>query len=196
MKNLLSLFLLLSPLFIPCSSTVQAQCDGVVWQLSNDCGDIQASGGLGPGSPTIFCEGQIVTVVNTSSPGNEITKTYVDWGDGQCQMFNGNPPAITHAYDFPNDTCIGGSGQLTFTVRLGVEKTCAGDKSSFNFVTFPIAVRFKPVGEFTITPSPPCVGTLVTFISTRVMPGRGRWPVTSPWASTTSPTGSSGPSTA
>ena len=85
----------------------------------------------GPGSPIIFCEGETVTVINNSTPANEITYTFIDWGDGLCQSFNGLGDSLQHAYDYPNDTCIGNSGQITFNVRLGIEKVC-GAESQFS----------------------------------------------------------------
>lgn len=141
---------------------LHAQCGNGLWELNNDCGDIQASGGLAPNQTTIFCEGQTVIVENNSNPASQITMTYIDWGDGTCQSLNGCPATLTHTYDFPNDTCIGGSGQITFTVRLGVEKTCGGS-ASFNYNTFPIAVRFKPVADINVFPAIACVGAPIDF---------------------------------
>lgn len=156
-----TLFLTLTLLFLH-TQNAAAQCGDPSWELSNDCGDIQASGGLASNQPTIFCEGQTVNVDNNSTPANQITMTYIDWGDGTCEPFNGCPTSLTHAYDFPNDTCIGGSGQITFSVRLGVEKKC-GNLVSFNFNTFPIAVRFKPVAALTISDQTVCIGDPVDF---------------------------------
>ncbi len=132
--------------------------------LSNDCGDIQASGGLSAGSPVIFCEGQTVTVENNSSPISEIQTTYIDWGDGVCQTFNGFQMTMTHAYDFPNDTCIQSSdGTIIFNIRLGVEKKCANNLRSFNSVNFDIKVRFKPIAAFAANPQTACINTPVDF---------------------------------
>lgn len=147
--------------YICCVSPLplSAQCD---FYLSNVCGDVQASGGLAPDQPTVFCGGQTVTIVNNSSPADSIDFTFVDWDDGNCQIFPGCPATMTHVYSFPNDTCIAGSGQLTFIIQLGVEKICVdpltGDSvSSFNFITFPLAVRFEPVALFAV-PGTPCAG--------------------------------------
>lgn len=137
-----------------------AQCNPAVWQLANDCGDIQASGGFGAGVSSIFCENQVVKVVNNSTPAAEIANTYVDWGDGACQKLNGNPDTLAHIYDFPEDTCIIG-GQMNLRVRLGVEKKCAGNKRSFSYIEFPVTVRFKPVADFAFFPATPCAGSPV-----------------------------------
>ncbi|MEZ4940150.1 MAG: PKD domain-containing protein [Saprospiraceae bacterium] len=147
-----------------------AQCGVSNWanSISNDCGDLQPSGGLAPGSPTIFCEGETVTVENNSTPANEIQTTYISWGDGECQTFSGFQNIMTHAYDFPNDTCIKSSpnGTIIFPVLLGVEKTCAPDFKSFNYVQFNVVVRFKPIAEFTASPQILCVNEPVSFNNT------------------------------
>ncbi len=155
-------------LFFP--AFLKAQCGVSNWGnlISNDCGDLQPSGGLAAGSPTIFCEGQTVMVENNSTPMAEIQKTYIDWGDGSaCQVFNGFQTGMTHIYDFPNDTCIksNSNGTLVFPVRLGVEKTCGAQKS-FNFVLFNVVVRFKPVADFTANPQAACVSTEIDFTNT------------------------------
>lgn len=149
------------------SGILAAQCGVSNWGnlISNDCGDLQPSGGLAAGSPTIFCEGQTVTVENNSTPVADIQKTYIDWGDGTaCQVFSGFRTGMTHIYDFPNDTCIrsNANGTLVFPVRLGVEKTC-GTKKSFNFVLFNVVVRFKPVADFRANPQAACVATEIDF---------------------------------
>ncbi|MBX2892043.1 MAG: gliding motility-associated C-terminal domain-containing protein [Saprospiraceae bacterium] len=143
-------------------SPLSAQCDVT---LSNTCGDIQASGGLAPDQPTVFCGGQTVKIVNNSSPASEIGTTYVDWGDGNCEIFPGCPLEMTHVYAFSNDTCVSPSGQITFIIRLAVEKVCVVGgmpQSSFNFITFPLAVRFPPVALFGV-PGSPCAGLPVTL---------------------------------
>lgn len=146
-----------------------AQCGTSNWtnSISNDCGDLQPSGGLAPGSPTIFCEGQTVTVENNSSPASAVQKTYIDWGDGYCQTFNGFQAQMTHAYDFPNDTCItsNSNGTIVFPVRLGVEKSCPTNLKSFNFLQFNVVVRFKPIADFTASPAVLCVNAPVNFIN-------------------------------
>ncbi len=135
--------------------------------LSNDCGDIQASGGLAAGSPVIFCEGQTVTVENNSSPVAEIQKTYIDWGDGTCEMFSNFQASMTHIYDFPNDTCILNlDGTIVFNIKLGVEKSCPVNKRSFNSVNFSIKVRFKPIASFNANPQTACISTPVDFTNT------------------------------
>ncbi|MDZ4682093.1 MAG: hypothetical protein SGI94_16755 [Saprospiraceae bacterium] len=163
MKKLVAECMLLVAIFFAVATLAMGQCPPL-WEISNDCGDIQANGGLAPG-PIIFCEGIDIFVENNSTPANQITKTYIDWGDGTiCQSFPNCPPILSHAYDFPNDTCIGGTGLLTFIVRLGVEKTC-GNSSSFHYNTFPIAVRFKPVAELAVSPQTACVNTPVDFLN-------------------------------
>lgn len=110
-----------------------------------------------------------MTVINNSTPANEITKTYIDWGDGTpCQTFNGFQATMSHIYDFPNDTCVDVSseGTITFNVRLGVEKSCDQNKVSFHFIQFPVAVQFKPVAKFTVSPNPQCVNEPVTLNNT------------------------------
>ena len=72
-----SIFIVVGLLFT--NNSINAQCGDPTWDLSNDCGDIQASGGLAANQPTIFCEGQTVTVENNSSPASQITYTYIDW---------------------------------------------------------------------------------------------------------------------
>lgn len=147
-----------------------AQCGTSNWtnSISNDCGDLQPSGGLAAGSPTIFCEGETVTVENNSTPANQIQTTYVDWGDGICQTFNGFQTIMTHAYDFPNDTCIisNSNGTIVFPVKLGVERSCPTNLKSFNFVQFNVVVRFKPIATFLASPSVLCVNAPVTFNNT------------------------------
>ncbi|MCB0523638.1 MAG: PKD domain-containing protein, partial [Saprospiraceae bacterium] len=143
--------------------SLQAQCGQNNWTLNNDCGDIQAFGGLAPNQPTIFCVGEIVNVENNSSPASEITATYIDWDDGNCESFQGMPSSFSHVYVFPTDTCYNG-GQITFMVRMGVEKDCGTDKS-FNFITFPVAVRFKPLVIVTASDILTCTGSEIDFTS-------------------------------
>ncbi|MDX2135353.1 MAG: PKD domain-containing protein [Saprospiraceae bacterium] len=145
------------------AQTLHAQCGNPTWVLNNDCGDIQAFGGLAPNQPTIFCAGQIVNVENNSSPAGEITATYIDWDDGICESFPGMPANLSHVYTFPTDTCYNG-GLITFTVRMGVEKSC-GTGNSFNFITFPVAVRFKPLVIITASDSSACTGSEISFSS-------------------------------
>jgi len=145
------------------AQTLHAQCGNPTWVLNNDCGDIQAFGGLAPNQPTIFCAGQIVNVDNNSSPAGEITATYIDWDDGICESFPGMPANLSHVYTFPTDTCYNG-GLITFTVRMGVEKNC-GTGNSFNFITFPVAVRFKPLVIITASDSSACTGSEISFSS-------------------------------
>ncbi len=147
----------------------QNPCGASNWGplLSNDCGDIQASGGLAQGSPVIFCEGQTVIVENNSSPSAEIQRTYIDWGDGKCETFNNFQARMTHEYDFPNDTCIKSSdGTIVFSLRLGIQKSCPNNLRSFNFVNFPVKVRFKPVADFNANPSVACVNREIDFNNT------------------------------
>ncbi|MCC6459645.1 MAG: PKD domain-containing protein [Saprospiraceae bacterium] len=147
-----------------------AQCGQSNWtnSIANDCGDLQPSGGLAANSPTIFCEGQTVTVENNSTPVSQIQTTYVDWGDGSCQTFNGFQAIMTHAYDFPNDTCIlsNSNGTIVFPVRLGVERSCPTNLKSFNFVLFNVVVRFKPIADFIASPAVLCVDVPVNFSNT------------------------------
>jgi len=150
-------------------AVAQNPCNSNDWGplLSNDCGDIQASGGLAPGSPVIFCEGQTILVENNSSPMADIQNTYINWGDGLCETFNGFQANATHAYDFPNDTCIlNVDGTIVFNIRLGVEKSCSNGFKSFNFVTFPIKVRFKPIANFNVSPQVACVNQPIDFNNT------------------------------
>ena len=145
------------------AQTLHAQCGIPTWVLANDCGDIQAFGGLAPNQPTIFCSGEPVNVENNSSPANEITATYIDWGDNICESFQNLPTSLSHIYTFPTDTCYNG-GLITFTVRMGVEKDC-GTGKSFNFITFPVAVRFKPLVIITASDSTTCTGSEISFSS-------------------------------
>ncbi len=150
--------------------TAWGQCGSGNWSIKVGCGtNIQAFAGFAPGSPILFCEGEVVTVINKSTPSNEITKTYIDWGDGTpCETYDGFQTAMTHAYDFPNDTCVAVSseGTITFQVRLGVEKSCGPNTVSFHFSQFPVAVQFKPVAIFSILLNPQCVNEPVSFNNT------------------------------
>lgn len=162
MKTILQLLLIL--LFSP-FTTLHSQCGLSDWDplISNDCGNLQASGGLAAGSPTIFCEGETVTIENNSSPSNVVANTYIDWGDGLCQSFSGFKASMTHAYDFPNDTCINNAnGTIIFSCRLGVDQVC-GNKKSFHYVLVKVVVRFKPVAKFTASPNPVCLDKTVNF---------------------------------
>lgn len=148
---------------------IKAQCGVADWGtlLANGCGNIQASGGLAAGSPVIFCEGETVTVENNSSPASEIDFTYIDWGDGYCQELPGFHTAMTHTYDFPNDTCIISSmdGTLVYNARLGVKKVC-GNLTSFHFIGFSIKVGFKPIARFSVNNSASCVDQTFIFTNT------------------------------
>ena len=167
-----SILFIIMLLFYPMAVDLygQAPCTVSNWGtlLANDCGDLQASGGLAQGSPVIFCEGQTVTVENNSSPVAEVQQTYIDWGDGPCQTLNGFQTQLTHVYDFPNDTCITSStdGTLVFHVRLGVGQSCSPNLQSFNSVEFNVKIRFKPIAGFSAFPNVLCVNTPVNFSNT------------------------------
>jgi PKD repeat protein len=128
--------------------TLHAQCPSS-WQIKDACGPILANGGIAPNSPPIFCVGEIVTFLNTTDPTAGVTKVYMDWGDGTCETYVGNPPFFTHAYVVPEDSCISVPSS-TYLLYMGVEKECA-EGTSFHYIITPLAVMFKPVAD----PSPP-----------------------------------------
>ncbi|HOY04565.1 MAG TPA: PKD domain-containing protein [Saprospiraceae bacterium] len=130
---------------------LSAQCS-VDWNIRDDCGPILANGGIAPNSPPIFCEGQTVTFLNTTDPAAGVTKVYMDWGDGTCEEYAGNPPFFTHAYDVPDDSCISVPSS-TYLLYMGVEKKCSPEHVSFHYIITPLAVMFKPVAD----PAPPQV---------------------------------------
>lgn len=144
-------FLFACGVFMATPVMLQAQCP-TSWTIKDDCGPILANGGIAPNSPAIFCEGQIVTFLNTTNPNAGVTNVYMDWGDGTCETYVGNPPSFTHAYDVPDDSCISVPSS-TYLLYMGVEKKCAGGKTSFHYIITPLAVMFKPVAD----PVPPQV---------------------------------------
>jgi large repetitive protein len=145
----------------------QSPCSVSNWGplLVDDCNiNLNANGGLAPNSPAIFCEGEVVTVYNNSSPSAEVQTTYVSWGDGTCEMSNGFKTSMDHIYDFPNDTCIqAADGTIYFEIQLGVEKKCTGNKRSFSSVKFGVKVRFKPVALFAASPPIVCLTDKISF---------------------------------
>ncbi|MCB0534839.1 MAG: PKD domain-containing protein [Saprospiraceae bacterium] len=127
--------------------------------ISNDCGDLLMSAGTAPGDPTIYCEGQTVSILNNTTPIAGIQTTIIDWGDGNCEVFNGAPGVLTHSY-MVADTCTN-NGIQTFQVQLGALWPCSGGLLSFNYVVFPVAVRLNPIAKFSIGPVASCSTTTV-----------------------------------
>jgi gliding motility-associated-like protein len=128
--------------------------------ISVDCGVLTASGGLGTGSQTIFCEGQLVEFVNKTDPGQGVDSTFFCWGDGTITKVSGLQNA-THVYNFPDDTCVA-QPLIPINIRMIIIKRCSNGKFSLHSITTPIAIRLKPIPKFTVT-SPICVGQEAAF---------------------------------
>lgn len=122
--------------------------------ISNDCGDLNMSAGKAPGDPTIYCEGETVTILNNTTPVAGIQNTIIDWGDGNCEVFNGSPSILTHSYSVA-DTCLNNGVQI-FQVRLGALWPCSGGQLSFNYVYMTIVVRLNPIAKFSVAPAASC----------------------------------------
>lgn len=128
--------------------------------ISVDCGVLTASGGLGTGSQTIFCEGQLVEFVNKTDAGQGVDSTYYCWGDGAITKVAGTQSA-THIYNFPDDTCVT-QPLIPINIRMIIIKRCGNGKFSLHSITTPIAIRLKPISKFTLT-SPICAGQSTAF---------------------------------
>lgn len=138
--------------------------------LNDQCGEIKASGGKAPNTPSIFCVGDTVFIQNNSSPTSSIKYTYIDWRDGNCEVYSGAPSLISHVYNYSKDTCVLGSGTVNIEVKLAVESECANGTSN-DYIITPIKIKLKPWAKFDIS-GPICVGNNITFNNTSCINGK------------------------
>lgn len=141
------------------------QCADPNWFnfISNDCGDMHLFGGLATGEPPVYCDGQTVRIENNSSPAASIQTTYIDWGDGICEVFAGSPVLLMHNYNIA-DTCLNVSdGEAIFAIRMGLWWPCANGLFSFNFLTIFVTVQVNPVAKFSVQSGTACPGQPVQF---------------------------------
>lgn len=130
--------------------------------MQDQCGDIQPSGGFAPGSPTFFCEGEIVEFINESDPG-VVDSTIIDWGDGTVEGGPGTP-SFSHIYDFAEDTCLIASSSITLPIRMEVVRNCPAGISRNCLIVF-VRIRVDPFAQFEVD-NGLCVGEDICFDNT------------------------------
>ncbi|MBK6622010.1 MAG: PKD domain-containing protein [Saprospirales bacterium] len=146
-------------LFQAFDARAQFGCD-----VQDGCGDLPVSGGLPTGSPTFFCEGETVTIVN-STTASMVDTTIICWGDGDCDTYPGPPTTMTHFYNFPFDTCLINATQaLQLAITMTVINVCPEGVSQNCIITF-VKIKVDPVADF-ISPTDICAGEPVLFINT------------------------------
>lgn len=157
-RNLHPLLFPLIALFF-CQNIVAQTCQEPI--ILDGCGELTAVGGLAPGSPTIFCEGQEVIFVNNSEG---IDSTIYCWGDGEFTKVAG-AQHVSHVYDFPEDTCIINNRLINLNITMIVIKHCGDGRTSSHSITTPVAIRVKPKADFDLS-SPFCIGEDIALINT------------------------------
>jgi large repetitive protein len=157
------LILLISLVSVPLFAQVPLDIDCTNPPLSADCGDLNPRGGLAPGSPTVFCEGEVVNFVN-STTANTIDSTIYCWGDGKFDVVRGAGNA-THIYTFPRDTCLPSNRNISVIIRMIVFKRC-GETTSINWIATPISIRLKPKVQFETNIPVGCIGQPFNFTNT------------------------------
>lgn len=127
--------------------------------LSNDCGDLFAN--IEAGGSLIFCEGQTVTLQNTSDPGFDYF--LVDWGDESPIETINDYADLEHIYDdIFDDPCTGSN--MSFFIRLrGVVECDAGTTCSGP--TYEVGIR-PPVQANAAVELQQCVNTEYNFTNT------------------------------
>jgi hypothetical protein len=139
---------------LPCSSSCQPV---------GQCGSIAVSGGLCPGSPTFFCEGDTVCVENNSDPAS-FDKWLVWWDDGTCDTFTNTVKTAYHVYHYP-DSCLSFEA-ITPEILIKNVRFCGPGNTQFsrNCVETYVQIKVNPVAAF-IKPQKLCVGQEACFIA-------------------------------
>ena len=127
------------------TSVAQPFCDEIC-QTNFSCGSLAVSGGLCPGSPSSFCEGDTICVEN-----NSITASFdwwlVWWADGSCDSFPNTTTVAYHVYNIVEDTCLVDITGLNWPITIKNIKNCDLGHS-LNCVTTWIKIKVNPVASF------------------------------------------------
>ena len=109
----------------------------------------------------IFCIGDSVGIIDATT--SDVDSSYICWGDGIVDKFVGNfSDCKRHKYNYPQDSCVGGSGIINLNVILSVAKKCSGQRSFAGFSTT-ITIQFYPKAIFSLNPANVCVYEPVTI---------------------------------
>ena len=143
LKNLLCIaFLAISHL-----AYAQLQCSPLI-----GCGNIEGAGlTIGNGN-TVFCEGEEVTIENTTPLSQQIDTTIIDWGDGTIEKLIGDQRNSVHTYNFPEDTCLmaisafDNTQALLLEINISVIRLCEEGASVSCFGTN-VKIKVNPVAR-------------------------------------------------
>ena len=134
--------------------------------VNDSCGDLAISAGLCDGSPTFFCEGEIVCVVNNSDP-NSFDEWVVWWDDNDCDVYPNTIDTAIHIYDFSQDTCLNVNEGLEPVIFIKNIKYCGPGNQNFslNCVATFLKIKVNPVANYA-SPNTLCGGQEGCFVNT------------------------------
>ncbi|TVR85762.1 MAG: PKD domain-containing protein [Saprospirales bacterium] len=127
--------------------------------FDNDCGDLNV--GFTPLGGPQFCEGQTITLNNTSTDGFDFF--VVDWRDGNVDtLFDYEP--FQHIYNIPDSLVCDGPPIRPFSLCFKGQKDCP-DGISCQSGTYDFGIIVRPEASFQV-PFEVCVGSEVPISNT------------------------------
>ncbi|TVR77891.1 MAG: PKD domain-containing protein [Saprospirales bacterium] len=127
--------------------------------FDNDCGDLNV--GFSPLGGPQFCEGQTITLNNTSAAGFDFF--VVDWRDGNVDTLYGYEP-FQHVYNIPDSLVCTGPPIRPFSLCFKGQKDC-DDGISCQSGTYDFGIIVRPEASFSL-PFQICVDTEVSISNT------------------------------
>lgn len=127
--------------------------------FDNDCGDLNV--GFTPLGGPQFCEGQTITLNNTSTAGFDFF--VVDWRDGNVDTIYSYDP-FQHVYNIPDSLVCEGPPIRPFSLCFKGQKDC-DDGISCQSGTYDFGIIVRPEASF-ILPFQVCVNTDVSITNT------------------------------
>nr|MBS0038517.1 PKD domain-containing protein [Saprospiraceae bacterium] len=124
--------------------------------FDNDCGDLNV--GFSPLGGPQFCEGQIITLINSSTPGFDFF--VVDWRDGNVDTMS-NYDEFQHIYTIVDSLVCVGPSIRAFSLCFKGQKDCP-DGLSCQSGTYDFGIIVRPEASFSV-PSSVCVGNEFSF---------------------------------
>lgn len=127
--------------------------------FDNDCGDLNV--GFSPLGGPQFCEGQTITLTNTSAIGFDFF--VVDWRDGNVDtLFSYDP--FQHVYNIPDSLVCDGPAIRPFSLCFKGQKEC-DDGISCQSGTYDFGIIVRPEASFEV-PFQVCVDSDLTINNT------------------------------
>lgn len=127
--------------------------------FDNDCGDLNV--GFTPLGGPQFCEGQTITLTNTSAIGFDFF--VVDWRDGSVDtVYNYDP--FQHVYNIPDSLVCEGPPIRPFSLCFKGQKNC-DDGISCQSGTYDFGIIVRPEASFNI-PFQVCVDSDIIISNT------------------------------